>query len=288
MKNHMWMGTRNHEQWVPEVAPGVDYTREGWSTRTTNLRGGARIRASKASHRVFNMEWPGTKTLEQLRPIQDYASGVYDFEEGTNLIYFITPDMRKGNAAPQMYAFPGQSDGMSWVVESDPTLTATPANTLGYPARSAVYNLAGTETARPVYIPIPPGYTAHVGFHGSATGDTGFQVTPYVGATPGSTDELTALGVTDTTRVNSSYSSADGYTGIEMQPIIAEGVLTASAVIVLVLLNGQTPSTGGYISGSGHTGCQFDGHPQTTYYQLADNREAVGMTARLVETGGWL
>lgn len=279
----MWFGTRNYERWVPAPAPGNSFTREGWNSTTTYLNGGARVRNSLAGHKTYDLEWP-IQTRDELRPILDFADGVYNTTNGTSLIYFIDPTAADKNIAPQHWGFPGLAamDGRSLIRSFTPTMITTPANTLGYPARGAQYVLNGTQTAETLYLPIPPGYVAWVGAHGTASGGGGVRVTPYSGVSAGAFTTVALLSATSSTRVNASFSSAS-YTGIEVK-LVNTGTISLYGIIIQILQIGATPETGGYISGQGNSGCEFEGKPVVTPYMV----DKVGVTARLVETGAWL
>lgn len=281
----MWFGTRNFERWVPDFETGPTFGKEAWGTETTGLNGGAWVRNSTSSHRVYTVTWPPVRSRDELRPIADFADGVYDDHDGVNLIYFIDPVAADRNVAPQGLAFPGQSDAMPLVRGIHPKLVPTAPNALGYPARSAQYTFAGTETPVPLYIPIPPGFTLWFGVHGTIAADTGFNVTPYTKAVAAAPVVPAALGVDDTARVNAPFTAP--YTGVEIA-VIPSGTPIISSVIVQVLPNGATPQTGGFISGQGHSGCQFVGKPAQTVYTVAKGRDQIGMSAKLTETGAWL
>lgn len=291
MSRMLWFGTENHERWIPMPKVGATFVRVGSNSKTGSLNGGVRVRKSKASHMEYAFDFGETRTRDEIRPILDFESGAYDDADGVNPIYFVTPDAEDKNAAPSAWSFCAQAgiDAMPLFTNNlRPILVATAANTLDYPARTAVYTVAGTEVARKLYLPIQPGYVAWVGFHGSATGATGITVTPQTGATPGSVTTLTPLAVTDTTRVNASFSRADGFTGIKVQAKVGAGTLTATAIIIQMLPIGVTPSTGGWISGQGHSGCQFEEPPVQTVYTVTSRLENVGLTCKLVETADYL
>jgi hypothetical protein len=284
----MWFGTRNHEMWVPACVPDSSFTPVGWNTKKQLLNGGSRVRRSKVGHMEYVMEW-NPDTRANLRPIMNFATGVYDDQDGTNLIYFYTPEAMDQNVAASSHGFPGHENSMSLVRGVLPEIVATDANTLGYPARSAYYTLGGTETARNIYYPIPPGYDLHIGFHGAASGDAGVQVIPYAGSVAGTAVELTPIAVTSTTRTNESFSSSS-YTGVEVGLLVDEGTVTATAIIIQILPTGDTPQAGGYISGMGHSGCEFESTPSQTVYRIvkAPGQDRIGMAAKLTETGDWL
>lgn len=285
----MWFGTRQHMTEIPDPAPGVDMATEGWSASSKTLGGGARTRGSIAAARSYSFEWP-IRDWDKVRRIFDYADGVYDTDPGVNYLYFVTPDAMRYNVMSQRWAQPVSAafDAMPLLRSKRPSTAATPANTLGYPAQSALYRVASSDTAEAMYIPINPGKTLHIGAHGSATGATGIRVTPYNGLTAGTPVSLTLLSVTDSTRVNASFSSND-FTGIEVQIIEGNGDLILSGVIAQMLPNGETPAPGDWIGGLGHEGCTFDGKPRRNVYNIDQARGAVNtiVTARLVETKPW-
>lgn len=295
VNTYIQFGTRLNPQMIPAWGANPAQSKAKFSTENAFTNGGVKVRNSVAGHMVYGLTWSPSFTRDQLRPIMDYADGLYDTTDGVNLLFFIDPVAADKNVCPQAWAFPAQGarDAMPLISSPTtgpirPTATATPANTLGYPVRSAVYTIAGTETAKKLYIPIPPGYVAWVGAMGSATGATGVQATPFTGAAAGTVVPLNLLAVTSSTRFTNSFASSSGFTGLELQIIIAAGTLTWSGTMVQILPTGVTPLTGGFMSGQGHSGCEFAGEPQQTPYNVAPGVENVGMTVALRETGDWL
>lgn len=280
----MWMGTRNYERFVPFPQKNLDTTKPGWSSKQSNLRGGAHIRRSKARHGEYSFVWEPTKR-ENLRFIADLYDGVYDLVDGKNMIYFLFPFDMDTNLLTAAWAAPsmGGEDGMPLVFDYKPELVVTPANTNEYPARSAIYDVPMDGLLETHYIPIRPGYRAWVGVHGDSAAGL-VQVTPFEGVNAATPVDPVVLDVTTTTRVNTDFS-ADDYTGIELALVPGEsGQLTS--IIVQVLPDTDTPATGGFISGQGHNGTDFDGAPNLTSYNA--KMDLVGATARMVEVGPWL
>jgi len=267
----LWFGTRSYMQYVPQPAYNADFSKVGWSAESQYKSGRAGVRTSLASHKVYNMSW-NLASRDALRPITDYADGVY----GEELIYFLDPMTMDKNVLPQHWAFPASacSDAPPLIKNQIPVQVATPANGLAYPVKSAQYTVAGSSEK--VYIPIPPGYVAWVGVHGSATGSAAVTVTPDGGAA----SNVALLSVTSTTRVNKQITG----TGFELS-LTGTGTLTLSGLVVQVLLSGVTPDVGGFISGQGHSGCKFASQPVQTAYSAALDK--VGMTAKLVEVDSW-
>jgi hypothetical protein len=273
-------------KWVPyPQVDGTSFTKGGWNSLLEYKNGGARVSSSRSGYQSYTFGWLGSR--DDLRFIKDLASGLYDNSDATDLIYFLDAQAADKNLLSPVWASPAvaASDGLTLFPGQVPSLVQTPANALDYPARSAVYttNTASSST----FIPIPPGYTAWVGAHGSATGSAGILVTTTQGLTSGAQTKLTMLSVTDVTRVNASFDSTvcDGilisYTNGGSS---STDTLTVSGMMVQVLPSGTTPTQGGFISGQGHSGCQFVGAPQETPYMF----DRIGITARLVETGAWL
>jgi hypothetical protein len=288
-------GTRANPQMIPMFQGGpADISEAGYSSETPYLNGGAGVRNSVGGHMVYNLVWGPSHERDDIRPILDYANGLFDTTDNVELLYFIDPVAEDRNVLPMAWSFPAQGarDAIPLVADASgplrPAQAPTPSNTQGYPARSAVYTLVGTETARVLYLPIPPGYCAWIGAMGSSTSSAGVQVTPFTGPTAGDVIPLTLLDVTDPSRFNVSVSTADAYTGLEIQLTVAAGTLTLSGLMVQMLPVGATPVTGGFISGQGHSGCEFSGKPVQSPYTIAPGLDRIGITARLVETGDWL
>lgn len=286
MLTQLWIGTRGHMKWVryPQV-DGTTFSQGGFNNVLEYKNGGARVNSSKSGYRSYQFSWKGTR--DEMRFILDLANGVYDNSDATELIYFVDAQAADKNLLSAVWASPAvaAADGLTLFPGQTPSLVSTPANALDYPARSVQYvtNVASSST----YIPVPPGYTAWVGAHGSATGSAGVLVTQAQGLTSTTQTKLTLLDVTDTTRVNASFSSAtcDGilisYTNGGAN---STDTLTISGMIVQILPTNSVPDKGGFISGQGHSGCQFTAKPSVTPYDF----ERIGVSAALAETGAWL
>lgn len=269
----MFMGPRGALQVVPACAINPDFSTFGWSSKSNSLNGRAGVRGSVASHKEYMMTWSPT-SRDRLRVITDIRSGMY----GTGLIYFLDPMAMDKNVLPEHWGFPAQAalDAPVLVGDVRPTTVSTPANTLGYPLTSAVYE-AGTALS--LHIPIPAGFVAWVGWHGSGTG--GLKVTPVISITSTDTPVYPAvLSVTDPQRMNASYAGSS-YVGIDLELVGGTGSVF-SGLMVQVLPVGTTPETGNFISGQGNAGCKFEGFPtQTPYGSVLD---LVGMSAKLTES----
>lgn len=230
------------------------------------------------------MSWP-PRSRDTYRPLLDMASGMF----GDGLIYFIDPMAMDKNVLPEHWAFPAQAalDGPVLLGDTRPNTIQTPTNSNGYPALSVQYPTTGTSAS--LYIPIPPGYVAWVGQHGSSDGVGGVRVTPIQPGDVAITPVFPSmLPVTSTTRVDTSFSG-DTLQGISLD--LAVSTATAvfiSGVIVQILANGVTPAPGGFISGQGNSGCRFEQKPTQTPYSTGTPESELAISAKLAEVGGWL
>lgn len=222
-RHWMWFGTRGFETWIPMPASNSEMSRTGSESAWEGLNGGAGGSSSKSGHKVYNFAW-NDSTADDLVPIVDYAEGVYDTQDGVNLLYFVTPDAALRNALPQNWAHPALAaeDGMPLWWDNRPDAIATAANPYRYPARTARYSAEGVSQR--VYIPIPPGFSAWVGVHGSATGDAGVQVSPVVGDGVGAPVKIPMLSVINPQRMNTEFPNSSSCSGIELS-MISTGLL---------------------------------------------------------------
>jgi hypothetical protein len=111
------------------------------------------------------------------------------------------------------------------------------------------------------------------------------QITPAVSATVSAAAVFpAALLVTDPTRFNASFAGSS-YVGVDVTLVGGGPVL--SGLIAHLLPVGVTPSTGGFISGQGNSGCEFENVPTMTPYVVAGGMDLVGMSGKLIESGSW-
>lgn len=280
----IYFGTKNYMQWVADYKVDVDAGKGGWSARADFQNGGAWVRRSKAAAKEYTLSW-NMRPREDVQPILDYADGLY----GDGYIYFTNPLWMDKNVLPAYWAQPyiNYYDGPVVVGGVRPVLVNQNTSTNGYPVEAAVYTLTSTSVSPTIFIPIPTGYTAHVGAHGSVnSGAAGVRVTPEISAIASGTPvDLTLLPVSTTQRTNATFSG-DTNLGITISLRSASsGTLLLNGLIVQVLPNGQTPAPGGFISGQGQSGMQFVEQPKVSEYSAAFG--LIGATAKLVETEAW-
>ena len=301
MAKTMYFGTRERMTWVKAPAIEAGLSRARWGTSGVYLNGGAYVRQSNTGHKKYSFSW-GMTAQENIYTIVDYADGLY----GTGLMHFHDPFAMGVNVFSQAWAAPSLAgtDAPSLIEGIRPTLSPTPDNNYAYPSNSAVYTLLADSSVNEFLIPVPAGYTLHVGVHGSATGSAainirsldgdevggllpgeftlpgaGTLVTDVLAATP-----LTMLPVTTPQLTNYSVS------GIPWAAISLQGVgqLTLSGLIAQVLPNSDSPLVGSFKSGRGHSGCRFDpNQPTVSGFSAPSALDMVSASATLTETGAW-
>jgi hypothetical protein len=274
------MGTRNQMLEVRAPAVNMPSSKQGYFNKVDFLNGGTSIRRSTAAHKNYTMSW-NFLDRDEARKILDLADGVY----GRGPLYVHDPIAADRNVLPQYWATPSQglSDGLALNDGTRGEGVTTPANSLDFPSESVLYTVLSGQTRR-VWIPIPDGYTAHVGAYGSnGTGGT-VVATPTIDAgSDGSPVTLTLLSVASNARFNQSFASSS-FDGV-MLSLGGAGTVTLSGIMVQVLETGVTPETGGFISGQGNSGLQFVAQPTYTPYSSALDK--VGVVAELTEYYGW-
>lgn len=281
MDKLMYFGNRNYMQWVKCPEAGATYDSQGSSQSAGYLNGGAFRRNSLSAAKRFNMSWALT-SRDNIRSITDYAEGVY----GPGAIYWGDPFTMDKNMLTQSFATPslGGYDGVILDgTDERPELVPTSANTLGYPVESAQYLTGQASAPLKHWIPVPAGHTAWIGAHGDPTSTGGLRVQPTArDAEVGAATIIPVTSVESTQRVTHSFLGTE-QGGIEVS--LAEGSTTLAGVIVQVLKNGVQPETGGFISGQGQSGCDWDELPSKNAYSAA--MDLVGVSASFIETEQW-
>lgn len=269
-----YFGNKERMAWVKAPAFNAGISKVGWNAEGVFLNGGAYARKSIASHKRYEFSW-NLSSQEDIYGVLDYADGLY----GEGLIYFLDPFARDTNLLPSFWAAPRlqAEDAPSLVEGKTPTLVDTAANTNSYPTKSAVYTIVSGDTFDELWVPVPVGYTLHLGVHGSATDTAELTYLP----DDGSITAVTLLGVTTTQLTNVTVTGAAGVT-LSAQGL---GFLTLAGLVVQVLPTGTAAPVGPFVSGRGHSGCRFVSAPQIQGYSSALDK--VGATAVLVETGAW-
>lgn len=276
-----YIGTKQKMFEVRPPSVNMPSGKSGFSNELSFLNGGASIRRSVAAHKRYTLTWNAVER-DDARVILDLADGVY----GSGEIYWHDPFVSDRNCLPQWWATPSQGgyDGLPLNASTRGTLVATPTNTLNFPVESIEYTVE-LNKSRKVWIPIPTGHTAHVGVYGQDGTGGVMQVTPTLnGSDAAPPTTLTLLPVSSNARFNATFAASSGYDGIELS-LAGAGTITLTGMMVQVLRDSETPETGGFISGQGHSGLSFATQPSYTPYSAVYTK--AGLSAQFVETGGW-
>lgn len=281
MRHAMWMGTRGYEMWVPMPKISPTYGRSGYNTSSPLLNGGVTMRSSKGAHMEYALEW-NNGPRDDIGPIRDMADGVYDTADGVNLIRFLDPVAADRNLLPPHWASPalGAEDAPALDLGARPGTAVQAPSSWRLPARAAV--LPAVASPRRLYVPIPPGFTAHFGWIGAGAGVTIAAASATGRSGTQSPAALTGSGA----YTNAQVSRSGATTGIEVA-IAAGAAPTIRAMTLQVLPSGRTPRSNVVWSGGrGNSGCQFA--DRAGLVPLSVPLDLVSATAALVETGDWL
>jgi hypothetical protein len=294
----VYFGNDKYQTWIKAPATGLVAANQGWTSETQLLSGRTHIARSQASHKRFTMNWLGSMNDAELglNIVKDFADGLY----GEGPFFWNDPYATTTNLFSPAWAAPFMSIGTDWdaicpddvgvtkeVVTTASISAFVGTNNQGYPANSAKFITPDEPTAESDRFTfyIPDGYTLWIGFHGhhGSTGAVFGQAHKNgVAATP---TAITPLGVNSTTRVNASFSSsvADKVEFYLAKTESTPCTFYVSGLIAQLLRTGETPETGGFISGRGTTGLEFATIPEVEYYSAAINNGQVGMSATFAE-----
>lgn len=297
MPKSMWFGTLERALWIDCPVSGPDMSPIGWGDEGTLLSGGGYARNSVGSHKEYVFEWKESSTRQAAQLMKSYADGAY----GRGLLYFLDPLTYDTNVLPARWANPAMAcddEGPPHVYGAYPEENSVSGwETNQLPVNSAYYNLESIDSGYrddldTVFIPIPTGYTLHLGAFYSATGSGGVFATPVnTNGTLGTDVELTALAN------NSGVVVDDTFTGVKGVRIwvgkSSAGVATVTFVAMVgrLIQSSKTPSStftsGPWIGGMGHSGCRFVGKP--TYVPNSGTEGGrIGYAATFKEVGSWV
>lgn len=272
MAKKMWFGTVERMTWIPCPAINAGLGSSRWLATGGFLNGGAYQRQSTIGAKTYSFSW-NPQQAENLYELEGYFDGIH----GQGPIYFVDPFAAKSNVLPSWLAAPGTMAGNapSFGGTQRVTRILTGTNPLGYPAQSGQVTVGAAFGPYKSYtVPVPPGYSLHLGVHGSYTGTARVTVN-------GTT--LPVLPISSVQRTNTILPG-----GVFHNISVAgEGMLTLAGIIGQILPDGTTPEPGGFIPGQGNSGVRLSGNPTVTGYSAALANASIGMTAEFVETGAW-
>lgn len=294
MAKQIWFGNGGRFQWTPAPLAESESGRLFFTEQIKYENGGGDARRSSAYQMSYNFQFNAPlKGSEGLNVYNKFASGYY----GDGLIHFADPYTFETNMFSAAWASPGLIEG-DWpnIYTADPSFANTPANSYDQPLRTATWTITGAAATAPtgernvLTLPVPEGYTLHLGASGSVTGDGKvYYQTVAADGTLGTPTALTLLAATSATRLNTTVSSASAAAVRIFLGRSATGASTVTLTSMMAQLRrtGVTPTlTGNHVPGEGHTGLMFaDEAIVETYAFINPPRKALATT--LVEVGGW-
>lgn len=283
----VWIGVRGAERWFKAPAPRTAFQPVGWSATTQGRNGRATGRRSRATHMEYELNW-NTLPTDEARKVGDWFYGL----DGDGLIHWLDPMLK--NVLPAHWSMPGMgaTDGPPIYGKVRPTAVATADNSKSLPAISGIYTATSGYTPPRCYIPIPPGYAAHIGVHQGDAATANSIVVAHSAGTATVT-RLPGIAPSSTTRFNTviSRSSSSAMTGVEIRLAPGETIGgttlpssgTLAGIMVEVLPAGQSPQGSGFIRGGGNSGCRMFDPPVEVPISAYFGRMSI--SANLTEVG---
>lgn len=299
-RDKMWFGTisptfSTNMRWIDTPNTGADVSSLGASAEETLVNGGGYARNSWDSHKTYQFSWGESTSPQLVSTIQGYRNGSF----GRDLLYFIDPMTYGTNVLPKRWADPSMANNYEaeslWFGQS-PRLTPTGSNSLGLPSQMATYDLevnpSGADLGSALTVPVPPNFTAGVGWVGTTTTPGGAGV--YVAASGASSTPFSPL-TTPLARSGSSlmnnvvtFGPNGGLLIFALYNITASPqTISIAGITVRMAPPGETLNTSGpWMSGEGHSGCRFVGTPTVVNYNGIGGGQ-MGLSCVLKETGAW-
>lgn len=274
----MWFGTQDYSLWVPTPLSGADVSPKAWGDNGTLLNGSGYALNSFNSHKEYNFSWRQSSSREVAQRMKSFFDGSY----GRGKIYFIDPLTMDMNVLPARWADPSITcdfEGPRLVPGVDPTSVANSGfETFGLPVRAAQFNLAGAtpvsstapvlNDSNSVYIPIPDGYTLHLGANYSSTSSlAGVYYTPISQGGVATSTSYRLIPLDNATNVlSNSYSKQPGIIGVRVwigktsstTATVTVGGMSAVLYPTGVNLLDREPR---WYGGQGNAGVRFAGPP---------------------------
>lgn len=290
----MWFGTDKYMTWVPAPKMGVDKSKTSWVAAKQYLNGGQSVRRSQTGSRTYTMDW-GLKNPLDVDVLYAFAEGAY----GNGPLYFHDPMAMNLNVLPHYVANPALMgrDGETGHFGDAPYIfkkgkaskVSVGVLAKGLPQYGLKITLpAGSagDSSQTLKVPVPPGYTAHIGFYG--TGDTSARHiyrTTDAGATK---TRITLMSPSATGLTNTTVSGSSAGVMLEIGVRNTSGTggeFTLYGAVVQILPTGLSVQGDRWITGRGHSGCAFSQDPTENLYSAGLDLQSISAT--LVEVGAW-
>ena len=273
----IYFGNKGSMRWVKAPTVDFDASRVGWTSQVQFLNGGTSIRSSVASHANASLAW-GLMSNEEAREIlRPLRSG--------QPVYWVDPFV--DNQLPQAWAEPWRAGYDGPILDnSDVRPKLTPQSAMNnYPTEAADYTLTADTAGlrKSVWLPIPPGYTMHIGATGQImSGTAQLQIqsdsgSPYnmTFSDPASADPYTV-----------SINGGSGGNGVTFR-LVGNGVLRLRSIMAHLAPTGSQPRSDGFVEGEGMAGALPAAQPSESRYSAVLNGQNRTVSVRLVEVGSW-
>lgn len=152
---------------------------------------------------------------------------------------------------------------------------------IGAPSRGIRYTSDAYTHFKKHWIPVPDGYTLHIGAIHTADSGCGIEVVTETGeraVLPHDTDPYPHL--IPATAINNCNGGAT-------VSLFGTGDVVIQGIMAQVLPDGEVPQTDRFISGQGHSGCRFSGDIVDTGYSAPSALDYSALSFTLRETGSW-
>lgn len=291
MGSKVYIGVRGSEEWIKCPSPRTDFSSSSWSNLVQQRNGRVTGRRSRQTHKTYELAW-NTAPTSDARKIKAWYYGVSSADPN-ELIWWLDPTIK--NAVPPHWSSPaiGGTDGTPIFGTSRPDLEDTPANTYGLPKKMAVFTGNGTtnNNSPHLYIPVPPGWVAHIDVRGMPAG-AGMVAQLRDGRTAmGSPTVVPISSVTNATKYLTKVTGISDASGISLRFPLGETIssttypttVRVASIMVEVLPPGQTPKWEGFVIGEGANGCRmFD---PVTEAPISAVYDRTSISATLTEVG---
>lgn len=300
MSECFWFGTEERMGWMPAPLRGASSNPSGWSAGGTTLQGGGWAVHSWDTHKEYMFEWHESSSPEVAQRMKSYRDGTF----GRGLLYFLDPSTYEINVLPSRWADPSmalndESPSLLYGVSPTPVTTSGGEGNM-LPVQSASYAVTTAAASTPaaddsLFVPIPEGYTLHLGAFYSYTGAAGVWATPVnSNGTNGTAVRLSPLDLDGTTVSGNTFASP--LRGVRLW--LGRSSSATSAMTITALSGRLVPTSlsapqvaiimqSPWLGGQGHSGCRFL-QPPTYITNSAVSGGKIGFAASFTEVGSWV
>lgn len=259
MQGKVYFGTRQIMDWVGAPKINMDRSLVNWETTSQRINGTANVHKGASPHREYDMEW-GLRQAADLPFIDATLRGDYGvwFDHNGKVpvkpainrgVYFLDPFAMRTNILPDWWASPGRA------VRGGRRLSAGVLEALDHPnpgplrepVQGVRYGLPPGASSKQHAIPVPPGYTLHLGVRGTFFWFARVRIAENNSAPT----NLTLIDPASTTLTNYTYANTTGTTQWRTLSFLGDGSITLYSALATIVPNGTPPPTGRWRPGEG-------------------------------------